>query len=349
MTTTDLPAGAWDVRAVRSRNGRYRNVEETRLFHRGDGHRVFTRFVFERGERVPSTALPVVRPDADALRRPPPQGIRATWLGHSTVLLEVDGRRVLCDPMWAERSSPARGVGPRRFHAPPLPLAELPEPDVVAVSHDHYDHLDAATVKQLAARGTRFAVPLGVGRRLARWGVPAERILERGWWEAVEVVPGELELIAAPTRHFSGRGPFDRNCTQWTSWVVRGRRSRAYFGGDGGWSGVFGEIGRRLGPFDLTLLEIGAFDPAWGEVHLGPANAVRAHRLLRGRVLLPIHWGTFNLGLHAWHAPPEQLLAAAQAEGIEFALPRPGQSIVVGEPLPVEPWWRAERDGSRPK
>ncbi|MBN1771602.1 MAG: MBL fold metallo-hydrolase [Deltaproteobacteria bacterium] len=343
MDATGSPAVDWDVRAVRGRNGRYRNVENTRLFRGGDGHRIFTRFVFERGERVPRAPLPVVAPDVAALRHPPPVGVRATWLGHSTVLLEVDGRRVLCDPIWAERSTPVRGVGPRRFHPPPLPLAELPDPDVVAISHDHYDHLDAATVKALAARGARFAVPLGVGRRLARWGVPADRILERGWWETAAVVPGELELIVAPTRHFSGRGPLDRNRTQWASWIVRGRRSRVCFGGDGGWSAVFGEIGRRLGPFDLTLLEIGAFHPAWGEVHLGPANAVRAHRALGGRVLLPIHWGTFNLGLHAWHEPPEQLREAAAEAGIEFALPRPGQAVVVGQPLPTEPWWGALR------
>lgn len=343
MAATGTQTAAWDVRAVQGPDGCYRNVEETKLFCGGDGHRIFTRFVFERGERVPTAPLPVVTPDAAALRRPPPAGVRATWLGHSTVLLEVDGRRVLCDPIWSERSTPVRGVGPRRFHPPPLPLAELPDPDVVAISHDHYDHLDAATVKRLAARGARFAVPLGVGRRLAGWGVAAERILERGWWETAEPIPGELRLTAAPTRHFSGRGPLDRNRTLWTSWVVQGRRSRVYFGGDGGWSGGFAEIGRRLGPFDLTLLEIGAFDPAWGEVHLGPANAVRAHAELRGRVLLPIHWGTFNLGLHAWHAPPEQLLELAAAAGIEFALPRPGQSFVVGRPLPTEPWWRALR------
>lgn len=344
MAATGTEAVGWDVRAVQGPGGRFRNVEETQLFRGGDGRRVFTRFLFERGERVPSAPLPVVRPDLEALRRPPAEGVRATWLGHSTVLLEVDGRRVLCDPLWAERSSPVRGVGPRRFHPPPLALAELPDPEVVVISHDHYDHLDAAAVRALAARGARFAVPLGVGRRLAGWGVPAERILERGWWESIELVPGELELTAAPTRHFSGRGPLDRNRTQWASWVVRGRRSRVYFGGDGGWSRSFAEIGRRLGPFDLTLLEIGAFDPAWGEVHLGPANAVRAHRELRGRVLLPIHWGTFNLGLHAWHEPPEQLLAAAVAAGVEFGLPRPGQSIVVGAPLPVAPWWREQRD-----
>ena len=162
------------------------------------------------------------------------------------------------------------------------------------------------------------------------------------------MIPGRLSIVATPARHFSGRGLFDRNTTLWTSWVIRGATQRVYFGGDGGLDPAFEEIGRRFGPFALTMLEICASDPAWAEIHLGPQNAVVAHRLLKGGVLLPIHWGTFNLGLHAWYAPPEELLRAVVGYDTELALPRIGQSFVVGVALPTEPWWRAQMPARAP-
>jgi L-ascorbate metabolism protein UlaG (beta-lactamase superfamily) len=323
----------------------FRNLRPTRTFRPGEGRKVLVRFLKGGDERRPRLPLPTV-PVAAAVRRGTPvDGVRATWFGHSTVYLEVDGTRVLCDPMWAERSSPARGVGPRRFHPPPMALDELPVPDVVVISHDHSDHRDRAAVKALAARGATIAVPLGVAARLRRWAVPAERIVERSWWEEAELLPGRLRLVCTPARHFSGRGLLDRNKTLWASWAIVGARHRVFFGGDGGLDEeAFRDVGRKLGPFELALLEIGAFDPAWDAVHLGPQNAAAATALLRAKVLLPIHWATFNLGLHAWHEPPEQLLAAARVAGVTVAWPRLGESFVVSGKLPSEPWWRALRE-----
>jgi L-ascorbate metabolism protein UlaG (beta-lactamase superfamily) len=330
------------------RDGIFVNATPTEVMPNGGAGRVFARFFFESADREPAGPLETAVVDLAALQVPPPDQVRATWLGHSTVYVELEGLRILCDPMWSERSSPVGFAGPRRFQPVPVALSDLPTPDLVVISHDHFDHLDRPAVEALAARGVRIAVPLGVGARLEDWGVAPEAIIELDWWERAEIVPGRLAIVATPARHFSGRGLFDRNTTLWTSWVIEGPTQRVYFGGDGGLDPAFQEIGKRFGPFALTMLEIGAFDSAWGEIHLGPQHAVVAHRLLGGKVLLPIHWGTFNLGLHAWYAPPEELLQAVVGYDTELALPRIGQTIVVGTALPIEPWWRAQMPVVKP-
>lgn len=310
------------------------------------GARTMARWLFERGEREPPGPLPSVPVHAEVLAGRAHGDLRVTWLGHSTTLVEIDGRRVLLDPVWSERASPLQFSGPRRFQPVPVPLADLPLPDVIVLSHDHYDHLDRASVLELARRGARFVTALGVGAHLEGWGVASEQVTELDWWEHAEAATG-LTVRALPARHFSGRTPFDRNATLWASWSIEAGPHRLYFGGDGGFDGeAFAEIGRRAGPFDITLLEIGAFDPAWASIHLGPENAVRAHALLGGRALLPVHWGTFNLGLHAWDAPVEELLVAARGTDVRLALPQIGQSVVAGGELPASPWWRVLREGA---
>jgi len=313
----------------------------------GGQARTMARFFFERAEREPPGPLPSVPVDPAVLRGPAASGLRVTWLGHSTLLIEIGGLRVLTDPVWSERASPVSFGGPKRFQPVPVALDAIPLPDVVVISHDHYDHLDRATVQALAERGARFVTALGVGAHLEGWGVAPTQVTELDWWEEVSPAAG-LAIRALPAQHFSGRGMFDRNKTLWASWSIDAGGHRLYFGGDGGFDGEgFAEIGERCGPFDMTLLEIGAFDPAWATVHLGPEKALEAHRLLQGRVLLPIHWGTFNLGLHAWDAPAEELLVAARGKDVRLALPKLGASVVSGEALPAEPWWRALREGAR--
>jgi L-ascorbate metabolism protein UlaG (beta-lactamase superfamily) len=305
--------------------------------------RMLGEFLFGGSDhRAPDLPLPVVartRADYDA---PPASGLRVTWLGHSTMLLEIDGRRVLIDPVWGERASPFTFMGPRRFFAPPLPLAELPAVDVVVISHDHYDHLDMPTIRVLAARGARFAVPLGVGAHLRAWGVPEERIVELDWWASTDV--GGIRLTATPARHFSGRGLADQGRTLWAGWAFTGPRHRVFYSGDTALHDALAEIGRRLGPFHLTMIETGAYSALWSDVHLGPEQAVRAHELVRGDVLLPVHWGLFDLALHGWTEPVERVLVAAQAAGVRVAAPRPGDRVepaTLGAPVrwwPAVPW-----------
>ncbi len=302
-----------------------------------------TRLVRERlwgdAQVFPSAPLPVVRRSADDFARPPLSGLRITWLGHSTSLIELDGHRFLTDPVWVKRASPVEWVGPRRFFDPPLPLDELPEIDAVLISHDHYDHLDRHTVLTLAKRGHMFVVPTGVGARLTRWGVAAEQIRELEWFEGTRV--GDVEVVATPGRHFSGRSPFgsDRNRALWAGFALIGPEHRVYYAGDTAMFGGFEEIGAALGPFDATLIEIGAYNRMWADLHLGPEQAVEAYQRVGGGLLVPVHWATFNLAFHSWTEPAERLIVEADRTGAEFVIPRPGQSVEPSCPPPVERWW----------
>jgi L-ascorbate metabolism protein UlaG (beta-lactamase superfamily) len=288
--------------------------------------------------RVPPGALPILSP-LDTWARRVETGLRATWLGHSTVLLEVDGARVLTDPVWGDRVSPVSFAGPRRFHPAPVPIASLPPLDAVIVSHDHYDHLDYPTILELAKLPVPFVTSLGVGAHLESWGIPPERIIELDWWESTEIAG--LTITAAPSQHFSGRGVGSRNATLWSSFVVRGPRRSVFFSGDTGLTGEYAEIKSRLGPFDLVMLEVGAFHPAWGDIHLGPENALEALALLGNPSFLPVHWGTFNLALHAWDDPPEVLADLGPKRSAHLVMPKLGEAVEPSRFERLDPWWRS--------
>jgi L-ascorbate metabolism protein UlaG (beta-lactamase superfamily) len=290
--------------------------------------------------RVPQGPLPALSP-LESWSRPSGSGLRATWLGHSTVLIEIDGLRVLTDPVWGPRASPSRLAGPKRFQPVPVPLKALPPIDLVLVSHDHYDHLDLPTIRELARSEVPFVTSLGVGAHLEAWGVPPHRITELDWWESHTLPNAELTVTAAPSQHFSGRGLKDRNATLWSSLVIRSPRHSVFFSGDTGLTTEYATIRERLGPFDLVMLEVGAFHPSWGDIHLGPENALKAHALLGGGAFLPIHWGTFSLALHAWDEPAETLLALAPQRGAQLVMPRLGEAVEPEQVEGVVPWWRA--------
>jgi L-ascorbate metabolism protein UlaG (beta-lactamase superfamily) len=289
--------------------------------------------------RVPTGPLPSVDP-LPLWSKPPESGLRATWLGHSTVLIEIDGLHILTDPVWGPRASPSRLVGPKRFQPVPVPLRSLPALDVVIVSHDHYDHLDYPTVRELAKLEVPFVTSLGVGAHLQAWGVPPERIVELDWWEAYETARGGVSITAAPSQHFSGRGVKDRNATLWSSMVIRSQRHRVFFSGDTGLTPEYATINQRLGPFDLVMLEVGAFHPAWGDIHLGPENALEALSLLGGGAFLPVHWGTFCLAMHAWDQPAEVLLRLGPSRHARLLMPRLGDAVEPSHEHDLVPWWR---------
>ena len=283
--------------------------------------------------------------------------LAATWLGHATVLVEVSGHWVLTDPVWSDRVSPSATIGPRRSHPVPMALADLPTLSAVLISHDHYDHLDTATIDALVAlQDAPFVVPLGIGAHLRRWGVPDDRVVELDWDQSHRV--GDLTLTCTEARHFSGRG-FVRNTTLWSSWVVSAGDRRVFFGGDTGYTPAFAGIGAAHGPFDLTVLPVGAYDRRWRDVHMDPAEAVQCHLDVQGvapddvpgGVLLPIHWCTFDLAFHRWAAPADWVREEAGERGVAVALPRPGERFVVDpdrlDELPTTDWWTAVAEGRR--
>ena len=217
---------------------------------------------------------------------------------------------------------------------------DLPPIDAILISHDHYDHLDLLTVEALRDRPIRWLVPLGIGAHLEYWGVPAERIQAMDWWE--ETTIGELRVTATPARHFSGRWLDRFRSTLWVGWALRGPEHAVFYSGDTALFPELADIGERLGPFDMTFMDAGAYDATWTDVHLGPEQTVVAHRMVQGKVLVPVHWGLFDLGNHGWTEPMERVRAAAARFDIDLRSPKPGESVEL-EPRPAtEPWWPRE-------
>lgn len=292
--------------------------------------------------RVPPSAIPVVVVDPKSLQATAPApGLRAFWIGHASVYIEIDGLRLLVDPVFSEYASPF-SFGPRRFHPPPIALADLPPIDAVLITHDHYDHLDMNVVQQLAKRGTAFHVPLGIGAHLERWGVAAKQIHEHEWWQEQQL--GKLRIVSTPTRHYSGRA-LNRNSTLWTSWSVIGSKHRFYVSGDTGYGDHFRRIGEKLGPFDLSFIKVGAYGPGapWADIHMSAEDAVRAHRDVRATRMFPVHWGTFNLAFHAWDEPIRRTLAAAHTQGVDVVTPRVGEFVDADRPFASVAWWEQVR------
>ncbi|MFI9506132.1 MBL fold metallo-hydrolase [Nocardia sp. NPDC052566] len=333
--------------AVSYRDRQFHNTEPSTQIVAGSAVSLLYSMLTRRNAGHPRGVIPLYPPSApvDAA------DLAVTWYGHATTLIEVDGYRILTDPVWSERVSPSTLVGPARLHPVPAPLSELPQVDAVLISHDHYDHLDKETVRELLQRQTApFLVPIGIGAHLRHWGVPDSRIVELDWGASISLSEldrmrngTDLTITCAEARHFSGRG-LVRNTTLWASWSIAGPTRRVYFGGDTGYTKAFAQAGAALGPFDLTLLPIGAYDARWPDVHMNPEEAVRAHADLclgdaGSGILVPIHWATFNLAFHGWSEPVRRMVAAARAAGTEVAVPMPGQRLDPNGVPPRDSWW----------
>lgn len=340
------------LKRAEKQGNQYQNPVPTDMGGLGIILKVLPLYMSNRAETEPKRPLGPFRTDVTAYTQPPASGLRVTWFGHSSILLEIDGLRILIDPVWEQRASPVQWMGPKRFFQPTLRLEDLPELDAILVSHDHYDHLGAGTIRRLsrlnATSRTKWFTSAGVGKRLRGFGVAPERIAELDWTQSGEIAGAELtggvRLTAWPARHFSGRTPWDRLTTLWSSFVIEGPEHRVYFGADSGlWPG-FAEIAGQYDRFDLTMLEIGAFHPLWASIHLGPDGAAEAYRQMGGPEkagpLFPIHWGLFNLALHGWREPIERLTSIARQEGWKLWLPEPGRPTEVREGSePAENWW----------
>jgi L-ascorbate metabolism protein UlaG (beta-lactamase superfamily) len=293
--------------------------------------------------RSPPEPLPLVRPE---LTEQVPPGLRAWWFGHATVLIELDGFRVLTDPMLSSHAFPVRFFAPERSTPPPLSVEELPRIDVVTISHDHFDHLDMETVQALAERGTHFFVGLGVGAHLEVWEVPADQIHELDWWESAEL--GGLTLHCTPARHYTGRRSMG-SPTLWASWVIEGPEHRVFHSGDSGYGTHFTEIRDECGPIDMSFVKIGDYgaDPGWEDVHMTPESSVQAHIDVGAKTMFPTHWGIFDLSYHAWDEPIERATKAARERGVDLVTPMLGQEVVFGSGFESSRWW--ERVGAEPQ
>ena len=300
---------------------------------------IWSRFFFEDKKGTvpidPIPVRPVTRASLDALD---PAANHVIRLGHSSHLLKLHGKYWLIDPVFGPRASPVSWAGPKRFHQPPLTLAEVPPIEGLVLSHDHYDHLDVPTIEALKDRVQRYFVPLGVGARLKEFGVAADRIQEFDWWQ--EGKWGDVTLTAAPAQHFSGRTLWDRNKTLWASWLLRSGNERIFYSGDSGYFPGFKEIGQRLGPFDLALMENGAYDTYWPGVHMAPEETVKAFQDLGARVLYLVHNSTFDLAFHTWRDPLERVSDLAEKAGIVIATPEIGEVLTLGKPRENKKWWK---------
>ena len=325
------------------REGGFHNTSGALLKMSGTSPSILGEFFFGGKARRPSGILPVESP-LEVWKKPPSaSGLRITWLGHSTMLIESDGIRVLTDPVFGERVSPVSFAGPKRFHKVPATIEQLPPLDAVLLSHDHFDHLCKSSMRAIAKLCVPVVTSLGVGVHLEEFGVDPNLITELDWWESHTMPGGQLSFTATPAQHFSGRGLGGRNATLWSSWVVKTDRHQLFFSGDTGLTQEFADVSKRFGRFDVTMLEIGAWHPSWGNIHLGPENALKAFEMLGGGALMPVHWGTFDLGLHPWDEPAETLLALSKplkSAGSRVLTPRLGRPFEPAHHEGPDPWWR---------
>lgn len=286
-------------------------------------------------QREPQIQIPVLPLDPKTLTNKPINGLEAIWFGHSTVMIEIQGIRIMTDPILSIYASPF-SIGPKRFHAPPIALKELKYIDAVVISHDHYDHLDMKTIQHLATQGTHFYLPMGLGAHLKRWHVPIELIHEMNWWQFADFKG--VKIYCTPARHYSGRRKMD-NSTLWSSWFIKGNKRSVYFSGDTGYGTHFTEIRKKLGSVNLTLMKIGSYGETWLDIHMDPESAVKAQLDLGGKVMLPVHWGTFNLSYHAWDEPILRALAAAENKPFEVITPRIGEIYEYNKPFKNTAWY----------
>lgn len=302
--------------------------------------RMVNKMIEKAPHRSPKQAITVEKIDSISLVQNQQQSTRLRWFGHSTFLLEMDGKRILIDPMLGDSPSPVPFLGASRY-ADELPIAleKLPFIDAVILSHDHYDHLDYGSIQKLKDKVGHFYTPLGVGSHLRSWGVAANKINELYWWESIQL--DDIHLVCAPARHFSGRGLFDRATTLWCSWIIQGRERNIFFSGDSGYDKHFEEIGAKYGPFDIALVECGQYNQDWKYIHMMPEETVQAAIDLNSQWMMPIHWGAFTLAFHDWTDPVERALVKAEELNVKLTTPKIGEAIVLeSENYPQEKWWR---------
>ncbi|RZL13791.1 MAG: MBL fold metallo-hydrolase [Pedobacter sp.] len=297
------------------------------------GKMLFQFFFADKKGRKPIGIIPHAVPDFS----PGPE-TKLTWFGHSSYLLSTNGTNILVDPVFSKRPSPFQFLGTKNFEGTDFMKIEmLPVIDIVLLTHDHYDHLDYATILKLRNTNAHFITSMGVGAHLEYWGIISDRITELAWGERSTLISG-IEFISEPARHFSGR-QFKRNQTLWSAFILKTPEHTFYLGGDSGYGPHFADAGEKYGPFDLALLECGQFNKMWPLIHMFPEEMVQAGADLKATTVMPIHWGKFALAMHSWKEPIERAVAAAELSGLNLTTPIPGETIFVGGKYPATKWW----------
>lgn len=336
---TSLPAQQNVAQSPHYRDGQFQNAIQETQRSLSDVVSIFWHVLTaDEVMPVPDSPIPLQPLSREWFEQLPDDEDVVVRLGHSSILISLGGDIWLFDPMFSRRASPVQWAGPERFHDTPLNIADLPSIKGVIISHNHYDHLDQGSIEQLVAKTEHFYVPLGLGQYLKDWGASNGQYSEYDWWQQSQ--SGDVTLVATPAQHFSGRGLGDRDQTLWASWVLINGQQRYFFSGDGGYFDGFKEIGERYGPFDLTMLENGAYNERWRYVHMFPEQSVQAHLDLRGKRMLPIHNSTFDLAMHPWFEPLEQVSQAAEQYKVELLTPQIGEPVYLNQPQRFAAWWR---------
>ncbi|RBW68662.1 MBL fold metallo-hydrolase [Bacillus taeanensis] len=319
-------------------NGKFVNQVPTKLdMSLSDNFSMMRESISGGKDRTPAGQIPVAEINWNKIHS---EEESLTWFGHSTFLLSIDNKKILIDPMLGPIASPVSFVGSKRYTGDLLHIIdEMPPIDAVFITHDHYDHLDYPSIRKLKDKVSQFFVPLGVSAHLIRWGVPKEKITELNWWDVTKFKG--LTVALTPSQHFSGRGPTNRDTTLWGGWVILGKQTRLYSSGDGGYGAHFKEIGKKYGPFDITLMEGGQYDRRWSWVHMTPEESVQANKDVNGKTMMLMHWGAFTLAYHGWTEPIERALKAAKEIEVNLIAPEIGQTLQLDSDLyiPISPWW----------
>lgn len=316
---------------------KYKNWISTQML--ADGNYLSVTWDWIKGGKrtTPNGDIPVMVLNKESFPEKIPEGLTFSWLGHSSVLLEISGCRILIDPVLSKYASPIP-LFAKRFSIPPIAAKQLPEVDIVLITHDHYDHLDKNTVKILSRQGSYFVVPEGVGGHLRAWGIAKKKIKELTWWQQTKYK--NLSLACVPARHFSGRGLFDGDKTLWSGWVIQSKSKSVYCSGDTGYADHFKAIAEAYGPFDLTIIKVGAYSEKWPDIHINPEEAVQAHIDVQGKLLLPVHWATFDLALHPWDEPIIRTIKVAKENNVQLIIPFIGEIVNTESTAENKEWWQ---------
>jgi L-ascorbate metabolism protein UlaG (beta-lactamase superfamily) len=325
-------------KSLNYKNGIFVNQSDTPMMAEDASYwELLKKYTTNRQKTSPDSTLPSIKRD---LKIAPSDKPTITWFGHSTLLIQIQGKNILVDPVFSQRASPVQYVGSKNYKGTDVYCVEdLPAIDYVFLTHDHYDHMDYETIELLKNKVSKFYTPLGAGSHLEHWGIPSEKIVEFDWWESAEIIPS-MKLIATPARHFSGRGILDRAKTLWTSYVLITPDYKIFIGGDSGYDKHFKEIGEKLGPFDLVILEAGQYHQYWKYIHMMPEETVQASIDLKSKALLPVHWGKFTLALHTWNEPIDRVINKSKELNVKVTTPVLGEEVILDSIYPSKTWWK---------